>query len=259
MCDSSPLFCWARSCDVLAAVTFSTFARWRRVRKSEKIRFVFLFNFISHFNMKDRETDSFLFWCPQKTKFWPVFHFARLNWITEWMNDTRTWHQQVGIEMLVSKTKTNLNPVQASLVESKTKKASPKHVSKLVNGCCHSHTSSLSPSVVSPPHTLLPSGLEGDGGGDTCTSNLSVSYLLMTPTDYQSLHLTGKCRHAPRLIQRRLRKHSCPIAQEMCLSLSSLKSTWQHQASGRESVLSTVCQHAHIWRECINVFEVNLQ
>lgn len=83
-----------------------------------------------------------------------------------------------------------------------SKKASHKHISKLVNGSCHSHTSSLSTSVASPPDALLPSGLEGDKGGDTCTSNLSVSYLLMTPTDYQSLHLTGKCQHALHLIEK---------------------------------------------------------
>lgn len=36
-----------------------------------------------------------------------------------------------------------------------------QHASKLLNGPCHSHAAVLPPSVVSPPHALLPSGPGG--------------------------------------------------------------------------------------------------
>lgn len=119
------------------------------------------------------------------------------------------------------------------------------------------HTLPSFPHLSYPPlHTLLPSGLQGDGGGDTCTSNLAVSYLLMTPTDYQSLQLTGECRRTPRLIQRCLRKHSIPHRPGNVVS--SLKSTWRHRALSWECPVSCDKQ-ARISRKCIKVFEVNLK
>ena len=116
----------------------------------------------------------------------------------------------------------------------------PKSVSKLVNGSCHSHTSI-------PPHPLLLSDFEGELGRDTCASNLSVSYLLTTPKDYQSLHLTGWCWRAPSLRLRRLQKQSCTGNVSLAVLPGILMA-----ASSPEWFVSCDMQ-TWIWREWINV------